>query len=523
MVDVFISYARTDRERVIPLAHALEEHGWTVWWDRQIPPGKTFDEVIEDALNEANTVIAVWTEAAIASQWVRTEAAEGSRRGILVPVLLDDVLIPLAFRRIQAANLVDWAPGVDHPGFNELVAALEALIASAAPAKPEPADPVERAVAGARARVEERDWEGALAVLAAIEREPEEDTELHAEARELRALAERKRDASELFDEAEVLYADGRWSDVVARIDRVLEVDPDSELGTDLRGLAERRIAEEREQHLSREYERATAALAAREWSVAVALLEELIRAAPAYRDADALFDQARSGSAAERRYRELGEMLRSGRWDDVVAGMTAFAGEYPDYGDTDALLERARVRMAEAEATADGSRQQTGGDGEVGDGGPNIADELGSDEGKPDDESERVRAGATVGEGTQTRTEALNLLGRDSTHETAPAKGDVSHGAPTAPGATDMWQRLMDRRWAIVGGLAAVVILIGVITANTGDDGSGDFATARRPPHGRRRRTTKPPPARPRETRRRTTKPPTARLSTSREQPSRS
>lgn len=50
MSDVFLSYAAEDRERVERLAWALAELGWSVWWDRDIPAGKTFDAVIEEAL-----------------------------------------------------------------------------------------------------------------------------------------------------------------------------------------------------------------------------------------------------------------------------------------------------------------------------------------------------------------------------------------------------------------------------------------------------------------------------------------
>ncbi len=36
--DVFISYAAGDEPRAAELAAALETKGWTVWWDRHIPP-----------------------------------------------------------------------------------------------------------------------------------------------------------------------------------------------------------------------------------------------------------------------------------------------------------------------------------------------------------------------------------------------------------------------------------------------------------------------------------------------------
>ena len=53
MSHIFLSYASEDRERVRPLAEALSRRGWEVWWDRTIPPGKTWREVIAAALAEA--------------------------------------------------------------------------------------------------------------------------------------------------------------------------------------------------------------------------------------------------------------------------------------------------------------------------------------------------------------------------------------------------------------------------------------------------------------------------------------
>lgn len=124
MAEIFISYDSADRERVEPLALALEEIGWSVWWDVIIPPGRTFDDVIEEELALADCVIVIWTESSTASEWVRTEAADGKDRKILVPVLLDDVVIPLAFRRIHAANLTGWQAGSSHEEFDQLSAAI---------------------------------------------------------------------------------------------------------------------------------------------------------------------------------------------------------------------------------------------------------------------------------------------------------------------------------------------------------------------------------------------------------------
>ncbi|UCC81269.1 MAG: peptidylprolyl isomerase [Candidatus Zixiibacteriota bacterium] len=126
--EIFFSYASADRERVAPLAEALRKRGWTVWWDRKIPPGKTFDEVIKEGLAKSRCVIVVWSKRSVESRWVKTEASVALQRNKLVPVMIDQVEPPLEFLMIQAANLVDWRPDVDTDEFNQLVSAIAGLI-----------------------------------------------------------------------------------------------------------------------------------------------------------------------------------------------------------------------------------------------------------------------------------------------------------------------------------------------------------------------------------------------------------
>ena len=80
MANVFLSYAREDTARAGPLAQALEAFGHSVWWDQNITGGEQFAHAIEQALNDADAVVVVWTDAACRSPWVRDEAA-GPGRG----------------------------------------------------------------------------------------------------------------------------------------------------------------------------------------------------------------------------------------------------------------------------------------------------------------------------------------------------------------------------------------------------------------------------------------------------------
>ncbi len=125
MSDIFISYAREDRDKAKTLAELFQQQNWSVWWDRSIPPGRSFDEVIEEALGAAKCVVVLWSKNSASSDWVKGEAAEGLRRKILVPVRIDSANVPLEFRRLQTVDLSDWKGDAGHPelgGFLEAVA-----------------------------------------------------------------------------------------------------------------------------------------------------------------------------------------------------------------------------------------------------------------------------------------------------------------------------------------------------------------------------------------------------------------
>jgi len=128
MADIFISYAREDRNWVRGLAQDLEAEGYSVWWDPNLLPGSRYRETIEKELDQAFASIVVWSSDSIQSDFVRDEAEEARVLNRLVPVLKDAVQPPHGFRQIQTADLSDWRAGRrDHSEFVLVVEGLQAL------------------------------------------------------------------------------------------------------------------------------------------------------------------------------------------------------------------------------------------------------------------------------------------------------------------------------------------------------------------------------------------------------------
>jgi formylglycine-generating enzyme required for sulfatase activity len=59
---------------------------------------------------------------------VKSEAEEGKQRHVLAPALLDNVKIPLGFRRTEAAKLYDWIGELDHPELKLLLLSIGEIL-----------------------------------------------------------------------------------------------------------------------------------------------------------------------------------------------------------------------------------------------------------------------------------------------------------------------------------------------------------------------------------------------------------
>ncbi len=136
MSDIFISYSSENREHIKPLVNALKQNGWSVWWDRKIPIGKRYDEVILQELEESKCVVVVWTKASVVSDYVHDEVTRATDQNKLFPIRLEEVNPPFGFGKLQVANLVDWDGTDSHKEFARLVQALQKKCPRVTPTDP---------------------------------------------------------------------------------------------------------------------------------------------------------------------------------------------------------------------------------------------------------------------------------------------------------------------------------------------------------------------------------------------------
>ena len=73
-------------------------------------------------------MVVIWSATSINKEWVYEEASEGKRRGVLAPVLIDDIIPPIGFRSIQAAKLGSWDGKAASAEFDRLIKDISHLL-----------------------------------------------------------------------------------------------------------------------------------------------------------------------------------------------------------------------------------------------------------------------------------------------------------------------------------------------------------------------------------------------------------
>lgn len=130
MADVFVSYSREDKARAAQIVRLLEDDGWDVFWDQETRAGTLWPKVLEQQIDAAACLVALWTAHSIDSRWVRIEAYEALQGDKLLPLLLDEVRLPLEFRHTQTIDLSGWTGDRADPRIARVLADLRALVAA---------------------------------------------------------------------------------------------------------------------------------------------------------------------------------------------------------------------------------------------------------------------------------------------------------------------------------------------------------------------------------------------------------
>ena len=134
MADIFISYSRSDHERVARLAEALQSDGYATWWDSDLAGGVEYSREIETRINAAKAVLVVWSRQSVESTWVADEAELARDAGKLIPLVIDDIQPKIGFRQFQSIDFSHWNGDVRAPCLATLKRALDRYMEPQQPA-----------------------------------------------------------------------------------------------------------------------------------------------------------------------------------------------------------------------------------------------------------------------------------------------------------------------------------------------------------------------------------------------------
>ncbi len=148
MADIFISYAREDRDTAVRIAQGLSAMGLDAFWDTEIPPGQTWADYIEAKLVNSKAAIVLWSAHSTRSHYVREEARIARDKSRLIPALIEATPLPFGFGEVQAADLTQWRGDYSDPNWIRFSEAVFASVkgADAAPpprAAPQPQQPAQ--------------------------------------------------------------------------------------------------------------------------------------------------------------------------------------------------------------------------------------------------------------------------------------------------------------------------------------------------------------------------------------------
>ena len=128
MADVVVSYKSEERAVAAYLVLMLQAAGFSVWWDKNLEAGSSYDVAIVREITEAKCVVTVWTHASAKSDWVRGEASMAISQNKYVPIRLDGVELPPPFSMKHTLELSTWRGQPLHPEWWDVIGAVRGKV-----------------------------------------------------------------------------------------------------------------------------------------------------------------------------------------------------------------------------------------------------------------------------------------------------------------------------------------------------------------------------------------------------------
>ncbi len=118
LADIFLSYARQERNDVMPIKVFVEKLGLSIFVDVEgLDAGEEFPARLQKEIESSKLVLACWSPLALSRQWVRIECATAKTLGKLFPIQIKPLTeydMIVAFSNINYIDLTDFLSAGAH-------------------------------------------------------------------------------------------------------------------------------------------------------------------------------------------------------------------------------------------------------------------------------------------------------------------------------------------------------------------------------------------------------------------------
>jgi hypothetical protein len=77
MAQIYVSYSKSDHQAATAIIAAIRQAGLDPFDDSHLQPGGSFNDIIVEAVDNAQCVVVLWSRAAANSEWVQLENTAG--------------------------------------------------------------------------------------------------------------------------------------------------------------------------------------------------------------------------------------------------------------------------------------------------------------------------------------------------------------------------------------------------------------------------------------------------------------